>query len=126
MLLANNLQAQSADKGLIDKVQQLEKEIQDLKSELSKSLIKDVRVFTVDVAKDTTEQSFDLPVEFPEAVDTVAIQSLLNDGHDMHICAISCVGDDRRHWKVHFYQSARGPNARWIPAVRFVGFELVR
>lgn len=87
------------------------------------SAIKDIKFFTQDASVDTTHVVSTTTITFPERVDAVALQSIMNDGHDMWIAFITRVND--RSFKVNF-RSARGEGNRWIPSVRFLGIQVQR
>lgn len=87
------------------------------------SAVKGIKFFTAEAAIDTTHAEVDVMVDFPERVDAVAIESIVNDGHDMWRGIIERVGD--RSFKVMFVGS-RGEGNRWVPALRFLGIQVQR
>jgi len=85
--------------------------------------VKNIKFFTVTATNDTTDATSDTVVVFPERVDAVALESIMNDGHDMHIGRIDRINDTT--FKVSFL-SARGQGVRWIPSLRFTGIQVQR
>jgi hypothetical protein len=62
-------------------------------------------------------------VVFPERVDAVALESIINDGHDMWIGRIDRLNETT--FRVSF-KGSRGQGVRWIPALRFLGIQVQR
>ena len=85
--------------------------------------VKNIKFFTVTATINTTSATSEVVVDFPERVDAVALESIMNDGHDMWIGAIDRINDTT--FKVRFL-SARGEGARWIPSLRFTGIQVQR
>ncbi len=85
--------------------------------------VKNIKFFTVTATKDTTNQASDVTVVFPERVDAVALESIINDGHDMWVGRIDKINETT--FKVSF-RGARGEGVRWIPSLRFLGIQLQR
>jgi virulence-associated protein VapD len=85
--------------------------------------VKNIKFFTVTATKDTTNQASEVTVVFPERVDAVALESIINDGHDMWVGRIDKINETT--FKVSF-RGARGEGVRWIPSLRFLGIQLQR
>jgi hypothetical protein len=85
--------------------------------------VKNVKFFNAIATNDTTNKTSDVVVVFPERVDAVALESIMNDGHDMHIGRIDRINDTT--FKVAFL-SAREQGVRWIPSLRFTGIQVQR
>lgn len=102
------------------RLSELEKTIE----QLNRTVIKDVQFFQVEAKADVHQRTVETLAVFPEDVDAVALESLMNDGHHLHIAKIDRV--DRRTFKVTFYRSDRGENDRWIPVIRLIGIKLKR
>jgi hypothetical protein len=54
-------------------------------NQLSGIRLRDIKFFTAVASNDTTYKDTTISLQFPERVDHIAIDSLLNDGHDMHV-----------------------------------------
>ncbi len=83
--------------------------------------VKNIKFFTVTATNDTTSATSDVVVIFPERVDAVALESIINDGHDMHVGRIDRINDTT--FKVTFHRPREG---RWIPSLRFTGIQVQR
>lgn len=55
-----------------------------LKTKVSLIKIKNIKIFSGKVVRDVKNKTMVAILRFPERVDHVAIESLLNDGHNMH------------------------------------------
>jgi hypothetical protein len=113
----------STSLGLLQRVADLTQRVEQLERAQSSYKIKDVKCFVQTVRNDTTNKDSTVTLVFPQPVDFVALESLLNDGHDMHICAVDRV--NQTTFNVHFL-SARNQGVRWVPVVRFLGIQLSR
>lgn len=85
--------------------------------------VKGIKFFEVEASVRTDKVDSETTITFPERVDAVAIQSIMNDGHDMWRAVIARVSPTT--FKVIF-RSARGEGKLWIPAVRFLGIQVQR
>lgn len=83
--------------------------------------VKNIKFFTAIAQIDTRDPTSEAVVVFPERVDAVALESIINDGDDMRAGRIERINDTT--FKVIFY-TVRG--SRWIPSLRFIGIQVQR
>jgi hypothetical protein len=85
--------------------------------------IKNIDFFEIEAAVDTTAQSNDVVINFPDAVDAVVLQTIQNDNNQIIRAPISRLNPTS--FKVHF-DGVNGNGHRWIPALKFLGIKLRR
>lgn len=85
--------------------------------------VKNVKFFPIIATNDTVNETSDVLLNFPERVDAVALESIMNDGFDMQVSQIDRVSETV--YKVSFV-SARGQGVRWLPSLRFIGIQVQR
>jgi hypothetical protein len=90
---------------------------------IANGAIKNIDFFVVEAAIDTTVQSNDVVINFPDAVDAVVLQTIQNDGNQIIRAPISQLNPTS--FKVHF-DGVNANSHRWIPALRFLGIKIRR
>jgi hypothetical protein len=83
--------------------------------------VKEIKFFTVEAAMNTTQKTDSVVITFPERVDGVALESLLNDVNDMSIGRIERLNGNT--FRVH-YHGARPDGKQWIPKLSFTGIQV--
>lgn len=81
-----------------------------------------IKFFHAEARIETRTRQTVTELVFPERVDFVSIESLINDGHLMHVAWLSRIDDKR--FKVTFTGASDDPKMHWIPHVRYVGIQL--
>lgn len=90
---------------------------------IANGAIKNIDFFVVEAAVNTTVQSNDVVINFPDAVDAVVLQTIQNDNNQIIRAPISQLNPTS--FLVHFDGvNANGHN--WIPALKFLGIKIRR
>jgi len=85
--------------------------------------VKNIDFFVVEAAVDTTVQSNDVVINFPDAVDAVALQTMSNDNNQIVRARLSQLNPTS--FKVHIDGTNRNGH-RWIPGLKFLGIKVRR
>lgn len=83
--------------------------------------VKEIKFFRSEATVVTTNNPDTVRITFPERVDGVALESLMNDINDMSIGRIERVNDTT--FDVHYY-GVRSAGTTWNPALRFTGIQV--
>ena len=83
--------------------------------------VKDVKFFSHEIQLRTKDLSFEMVFGFPDRVDAVALESIINDGNLMNVSEIRRV--DERNFNIKLVRSGTG---EWIPHLRFIGIKVER
>jgi ABC-type transporter Mla subunit MlaD len=85
--------------------------------------VKGIDFFIVEAAVDTTVQSNDVVINFPDSVDAVALHAISNDSNQIIRAPLSPLNPTS--FKVHF-DGVNGNGHRWIPGMQFLGIKVRR